>query len=396
MKILVFDCFSGISGDMTIGAFLDAGVPFRYLKKELSKLGLRGYFISVDRVRRGFLEAVKFNVKVPHHPSHQHTPYSQIDQMIRSAKLAKKDKDLSRRIFLNLAKAESKIHGIKISKVHFHEVGAVDSIIDIVGTSIACGYFGIEKGYAFQLVDGKATGTSAGHHVFPVPAPAALELLKGFKIDRTHQAREMITPTGAAIVASLCDSRDSQPVSFILENVGYGAGDFNDPKLPNCTRISVGTMVEAVKKDRVIMLETNIDNLPPFAFEKIYENLFKAGALDVFVETVLMKKMRPAFKLSVIMPLHLRSRISEVLLKDTPTLGVRYYELERDLLDRKIVPFNSMFGRVRIKEGWLNSRNIKSAPEYEDVKRIAERYKRSILEVYRKIQNELNLAIKAR
>lgn len=384
MKIAVFDCFSGISGDMTVGAFLNAGLPFDYLKRKLGALKVKGYSLNTRKVQRGFLTATKFDVRIqsPKH-GHRHVAYRQIDQLIRSSRLEPKIKKIARDIFSNLAKAEARIHGIHPARVHFHEVGAVDSIIDIVGTAIAVQHFDISKGYVSQLVDGQTTGSSSGHHRFPVPAPASFELLKGFELTRSKQAREMITPTGAAIIATLCEPQNENPVSYELETLGYGAGDYDDPDLPNCTRISIGILANHPKKDRVLLLETNIDDMPPFAFELLYQRLFKAGALDVFVESILMKKMRPAFKLSVLLPLHLQHQISEVILKESPTLGVRFFETERFLLDRKRLSVKTALGKIRMKAAFADGKIIKAFPEYEDLKRIAARTRRPLAQVYR-------------
>ena len=371
MKILYLDCYAGISGDMTVGALLDLGVPLEYLRAELDKLDLPAgsYELSTSRTERRQMPALKFDVAVHDHHNHRH--YSGIDAMIVASGLSDAVKDGARRIFRRLAEAESLVHGVAVEDVHFHEVGAVDSIVDIVATAICLEYLGVEEVYSGALPLGSGFVETA-HGRLPVPAPATAELLKGFPLHGECGPGERVTPTGAAIVAALAGGFGKQP-AMLLEKTGCGAGRKDFPDCPNILRAFLGRSVDAPNHgDDVIVVETNIDDSTPELLGYAMERLLEEGALDVFFTPIQMKKNRPGVMLSFLCRPQQLDQLAQLLLTETSAIGLRYYRADRIVLQRRIVELQSEYGPVRFKEVIDTGGNVlRASPEYEDCRRIA-------------------------
>jgi hypothetical protein len=371
MKILYLDCYAGISGDMTVGALLDLGVPLDHLRAELEKLGLPpgSYELSTSRTERQHVAALKFDVAVNDYHTHRH--YAGIDAMIADSGLSDPVKDSARRIFRRLAEAEAKVHGEAVEDVHFHEVGAIDSIIDIVGTAICLEYLGVETVSAAALpLGGGFIETSHGR--LPVPAPATAELLKGLTVHGECGPGERVTPTGAAIIAALAGGFGKQP-AMVLEKTGCGAGGKDFPDCPNILRAFLGGLVEkADKDDDVIVAESNIDDSTPEVLGYAMERLFEEGALDVFFTPIQMKKGRPGVKVSFLCRPGQLDHLSRLLLAETSAIGLRCYRADRIVLQRRIVEQQTEFGIVRFKQVIDGSGQLlRTSPEYEDCRRIA-------------------------
>lgn len=388
MKILYLDCQAGISGDMTVGALLDLGVPLEYLCAELGKLELPSgsYDLSASRTERQQVAALKFDVAVNDHHTHRH--YAGIDALISESGLSDRVKKQSRLIFRRLAEAESLVHGIAIEDVHFHEVGAIDSIIDIVGTAICLEYLGVKTVYAAALpLGGGFVETSHGR--LQVPAPATAELLKGLAVHGECGPGERVTPTGAAIVAALASRSGKQP-AMVLEKTGCGAGGKDFPDCPNILRAFLGKSAEKADTDDdadVIVVESNIDDSTPELLGYAMERLFEGGALDVFFTPVQMKKCRPGVMLSFLCHPERLERLSQLLLTETTAIGLRYYRADRIVLQRRIVEQQTEFGPVRFKEVIDRLGNVlRALPEYEDCRRIARENEIPCREVMERLQ----------
>ena len=386
MTILYLDCYAGISGDMTVGALLDLGVPLEHLRMELDKLGLPSgsYELSTSRIERHHMPALKFDVAV--HDLHTHRHYAGIDVMITASGLSGSVKDKARRIFRRLAEAEALVHGVAIEEVHFHEVGAIDSIVDIVGTAICMDYLGVEALYAAALPLGSGFVETA-HGRLPVPAPATAELLKGLAVHGGCGPGERVTPTGAAIVAALASGFGKQP-AMVLEKTGCGAGgkDFTD--CPNILRAFLGRSVEeADLEDDVIVAESNIDDSTPELLGYAMERLFEGGALDVFFTPIQMKKNRPGVMLSFLCRRKQLDQLARVLLTETSAIGLRFYRADRIILQRRIVEQQTEFGMVRFKLVIDDSGEVlRISPEYDDCRRIAREEEIPCREVMERLQ----------
>jgi len=378
-----FDCFAGVSGDMIIGAQLDLGLDFEKLKHQLSLLGLEGYEITKRRVQRGGIAAAKFDVEVDETGQPPRT-ISDIRSIIRGSAVTRHVKDQAIRIFERLAEAEARVHGTTPDKVHFHEVGAVDSIIDIVGAVIGFELLGVERFFCSPLRLGHGTVDTA-HGKLPIPAPATADLLQGLPVFAGEFEGEFVTPTGAAILVTLCEQFGPLP-QIRADRVGYGAGS-RDPKgFPNALRMVVedmdetgdrtapedlGTSTSARPEETIMVIETNIDDMNPQVYSFVMERAFALGALDVFLTPVQMKKERPGVLLTVLSKLETVDAVIELLLAETTTLGVRYHEAKRRVLDRTIETVNTEYGSIRIKVARDGARTLHFQPEYEDCARIA-------------------------
>jgi uncharacterized protein (TIGR00299 family) protein len=353
---------------MTVGALLDLGVPLEHLRAELNKLGLppHSFELSTSRTERQHMIALKFDVEVHDHHSHRH--YSGIDGMIADSALTDPVKERARRIFRRLAEAEALVHGVAVEDVHFHEVGAVDSIVDIVGTAICLEYLGVEAVYSGALPLGSGFVETA-HGRLPVPAPATAELLKGLPVHGECGPGERVTPTGAAIVAALGSGFGKQP-EMMLERIGNGAGGKDFPDCPNILRAFLGWSAE--KTGEVIVVETNIDDSTPELLGYTMERLLEEGALDVFFTPIQMKKNRPGVLVSFLCRPEQLDRLAQLLLTETSAIGLRHYPADRIVLQRQIVERSTEFGPVRFKQVFDNSgKLLRSSPEYDDCRRIA-------------------------
>lgn len=363
MKICYLDAFSGISGDMTVGALVDAGADWRALEDALKSLDLQASF-RLEKTKRRGMAASKFHVDAADDKKHRHLPH--IEKIIAAGSLSERSRKNALSVFQNLGEAEARSHAVPIEKVHFHEVGAVDSICDIVGACVALDLLGVEEVYCSQINVGSGT-VNTQHGVLPVPAPATAELLKGRPVYSAGPEAELTTPTGAALATTLAKEFGPLPAVRLLAQ-GFGAGDKDFPARANVLRVLIGERTRATETTSVKVLEANIDDSTPQVLGYAMERLLEAGALDVTLAPVSMKKNRPASQISVICAPNLAERLSQILFSETSTLGVRILDAERRVLARNVQEVETPHGRVRIKYTDLGS----FAPEYDDCRRIAE------------------------
>ncbi|MCR2822586.1 nickel pincer cofactor biosynthesis protein LarC [Lederbergia panacisoli] len=455
MKALYIDCFSGISGDMMVGALIDAGASPEKIEHELKKLHVSGYEIKCTRVVKEGISSIKFDVILDeehihehdihrhghshgehdhhshdahhhthdehthhhhdhghdhtnhghnhehnhvhehHHDDHDHSQdghhhhhhsrYADIVKLINDSELSPKVKERSKQIFAPIAKSESKIHNMSIDDVHFHEVGAVDSIVDIVATAIALEELEIEKVITSHVPLGSGK-IRISHGIYPVPAPATLDMMKNVPIAPSDLPYELTTPTGAAIVVSQSDSYGTMP-AMKISSIGYGAGTRNIPGRPNVLRVMVGELLEGSerivgKQETITVLECHMDDMTGEAFGYVMEKLLNEGALDVYYTPIFMKKSRPGTLVTVLSPEHLDAKLTEILFKETTTLGVRKNTWSRSILDRKIINAETPFGPIKIKQAIKKGNVIREVPEYEDVKKAALEHGVTFQEVY--------------
>lgn len=367
MKVAFFDCFAGISGDMTLGAILDAGADETLFRKELSKLGGIEFDLEIKKVVRRGIQATDVQVKIKHEHHHRHL--SDITRIIEESALAESVKQKATSIFRTLAEAEARVHGTTAESVHFHEVGAVDAIVDIVGACVGLHLLGVERVVVSPLPMGHGW-VECQHGRIPLPAPATVEILKGAPVYSANVEGELVTPTGAAIVKTLAHSFGHMP-QMRVQNTGYGAGNTEFP-FPNLLRVFVGETDSSVPFHKVSIVETNIDDMNPEFYNSAMEKLFLAGALDVFTTPICMKKNRPGALLTVICPEEKAGAVSEVVLRETTSFGVRVTSGERRCLDRRWVDAETEFGTVKVKVGSLRGEDLTISPEYEDCKKAAE------------------------
>jgi hypothetical protein len=386
MKILYFDCFAGISGDMTVGALLELGVPIEYLREQLSGLPLphSSYRIGVEKVRRQGIAATRFVVQVEEHQPHR--TYTDIAGMLEQSSLAERVKETAQRIFFRLAEAESKVHGVDIGHVHFHEVGAVDSIVDIVAAAICLDYLDIGEFRAAPLPYGSGWIETA-HGRLPVPAPATAELLQGVPVHFDVGPGERVTPTGAAILTTLASGFGSPP-AMRVDAVGYGAGTREFPDIPNLLRLVMGEKSATISREAVHVLETHIDDMNPEILGFLMDRLLDQGALDVTFSPIQMKKNRPGTRLTILSTpdkLHLLARL---VLTESTAIGVRHYPVERMTLERSVEERDTSLGRVKVKVLRDAGRALRVTPEYEECLRLAVASGLPLIEVYRRIERE--------
>lgn len=384
MKSLYLDCAAGISGDMTVGALMDLGVPLEVIRQGLSLLGLPegSYSLQAAKTTRLGVTATHFIVDAP--DLHHHRHYTDIKDMIASSSLSEPVKELSQRIFLRLAEAEATVHGVPIDTVHFHEVGAVDSIVDIVGASICIDYLGVEQIATSPLPFGSGWVETA-HGRLPVPAPATAELMKGLQVIPDTLPGEWVTPTGAAIVAALSTQSGLVPEMRITAT-GYGAGTKECSSRPNLLRAILGETTQ--HGDTVMVMETHIDDMNPEIMGFLMDRLFDAGALDVAFSPLQMKKNRPGFRLTIIASNNTLNTLSRLVLTESTAIGVRYYPVERVTLERRVEQCATSLGQVRVKKVLLPDGGWRVTPEYEECRRIAVEKGLAILDVYRLIERE--------
>ncbi|HXW17825.1 MAG TPA: nickel pincer cofactor biosynthesis protein LarC [Candidatus Acidoferrales bacterium] len=371
MKIAYFDCFSGISGDMTLGALVDCGVEISGLERELRRLKLPDWRMSAEKVKRGAIFATQ--VKIETHEGHHHRGLSQIRQLIEGAELAPRVKQRATTIFERLGAAEAKVHQVEIEKVHFHEVGAMDAILDIVGAAIGFELLGIDE-FACSSLDVGAGQVKTAHGILPVPAPATAELLRGAPTYSSRIPKELVTPTGAAIATSLATRFGEMP-ALHLEAIGYGAGSADLTERPNVLRLLIGDAVGLQKGERwdapVSVIEANVDDMSPQIYGYFAERALAAGALEVFSTPVQMKKNRPGLLVTLLCDPAALNRLIDLIFSETTTIGIRTHEVRRRTLEREIETVQTPLGEVHMKVSRLNGRMLNAAPEYEDCRRIA-------------------------
>lgn len=401
MPTLYFDCFSGISGDMTIGALLDLGLELGYLEAELRKLPLTGYRLEASRVIRANISAMKFDVRLEnstdgtpgehrhsHGGSHSHGFHckaSDILSMIRTSTLSSNARRMADAIFTRLAISEGRVHRISPEDVEFHEIGAVDSIVDTVGTAIGMDALGIDR-FICSSINVGGGFIHCQHGVYPVPAPATADLLRGATIYSKHVSTELVTPTGAAILAALVDEFRSLE-EFAVDRIGYGAGTKQFQDFPNCLRLIIGREGEktfhndAGDLDQIMVIEANIDDMAPQNFAYVTERLLESGALDVSTIPIQMKKGRPGCMLQVLSPLNRAEILSRLIFQETTTIGLRQYAAKRIALERKMVKVETRLGAVTVKVSMQNGAVVSCSPEYEDCARVAREHNVPLKEV---------------
>jgi len=383
-RVLYFDCFSGISGDMVLGALIDAGLPLDDLKRALGSLAVSGFDVSAQRVLRAGISATKFIVRehgtqheapsTQHHASkiqhhHNHRGLREIVALIDKSALSPVGRDRAKALFQRLAEAEAAIHQMPVEQVHLHEVGALDSIIDIVGAVFALEWVGADQIVCSPLNVGGGMVNSA-HGRFPVPAPATVKLLGDAPIYGGTVQHELVTPTGALIATAYAASFGPIP-AMAVERVGYGAGERDNPGTPNVLRALIGRAADRLYADRVAVIECEIDDMNPQLFGVAMDRLYAAGALEVFYAPVQMKKNRPGTLVTVVGPSELRAKLADVVFRETTTIGLRHYEVERECLQREIVSVETPIGAVRFKLAWRDGRVINAVPEFDDCAALA-------------------------
>jgi pyridinium-3,5-bisthiocarboxylic acid mononucleotide nickel chelatase len=412
-KVLYFDCFSGISGDMALGALLDAGLPLEALKGALGSLALPGVHIHAHKVLRANLSATHFVVHehdhadAPHehpasstreHPApgtqhgtphsapgtqhphrHPHRSLPEIFRLIDTSALSPSGRDRAKALFRRLAEAEAAIHQMPVEKVHLHEVGALDSIIDIVGIVFAMEWAGADRVVCSPLNVGGGMVHSA-HGLFPVPAPATVKLLGDAPVYSGAVQNELVTPTGALIVSSYASAFGPIP-AMAIDQVGYGAGTRDDGTTPNVLRVLIGRETGRPPGDRVTVIECEIDDMNPQIFGVVMDQLYAAGALEVFYVAAQMKKNRPGTLLTVVVAPEKRPAIADVIFRETTTIGLRHYDVDRECLDREIVKIETAIGTVRFKVARRNGRVVNAVPEFEDCAKLAAANNVSVKEV---------------
>ncbi|MDP2210844.1 MAG: nickel pincer cofactor biosynthesis protein LarC [Candidatus Aquicultor sp.] len=376
MKVAYFDCFAGVSGDMIAGALLDLGLPLALLEEQLAKVGIDGYEISAGRTQKNHIGATKFDVTVTA-PEAART-FNEVRDLIEVSGLPEAAKLDALAIFMRIAEAEAKVHGIPLDEVHFHEVGATDAIIDVIAAVTGLGYLGIEKIYASPIATGTGTVVTA-HGVLPVPAPATLEILSGIPIHSTQIHAELATPTGAAILAHYATFAAEMPV-MRPEKTGYGAGT-RDLEIPNVLRVIVGE-VSAERDENVTLIETNIDDTSAEVLGYTMETLLLLGALDVWFTPIQMKKNRPAVMLSTLVADGLEQAIIDTIIAETGTLGVRISKHARVVVERELLEVDTAFGGVRVKVGRQQGRVTSVAPEFDDCRAAAQAHAVPLKDVF--------------
>jgi pyridinium-3,5-bisthiocarboxylic acid mononucleotide nickel chelatase len=373
MRAVYFDCPSGAAGDMILGALVDAGVPAEALRAELAKLHLPGWELSVQETRRGAFRATKVDVLIDARTHRQHRSLQDIGSIVAASDLAPQVKEKATRIFTRLAEAEARAHGTSPDAVEFHDVGAVDAIIDIVGAAMALELLDLQAVHMSALPIGGGF-VEGPHGRIPIPAPGTAELLKGFPLVDTGIKAELVTPTGAAILTTLAVSAGRLPPMTVTA-IGYGAGTMELP-IPNIIRCFVGEVATAPTggpgaQETVVQLETTIDDMSPQLYEPLMERLFEAGALDVFLTPVIMKRSRPGVVLTVLCPPGGVPDLSRTLFEESSTIGVRWNEVRRAVLDRELATLPTAYGSIPFKISRLDGRAVTVTPEFAAVARIA-------------------------
>ncbi|MFY9269057.1 MAG: nickel pincer cofactor biosynthesis protein LarC [Candidatus Manganitrophaceae bacterium] len=384
-RIAYFDCFSGVSGDMILGALIDAGLPIETLQKEVAKLNLPGCAITARPVRRAGIAGTKVEVlnrkNLP-----PLTTFKEIERQIGKSALSKEIQERSLAVFRRLAKAESEVHGQRRDRVHLHEVGEVDTLVDVAGAVIGLSLLKIDRIVASPIHVGSGmVETESG--AFPIPAPATAALLQGVPIYSTGIQGELTTPTGAAILSTLASGFSPLP-PMTVEKIAHGAGNA-ERTIPNLLRLFIGTEQSAFIEDEVVQIETNIDDMNPQLYEQVIESLFEVGALDVFLTPIIMKRGRPAILLTVLSRPTGTSEIIETLFTETTTLGVRLQPIGRKKLDRKIEKRETPHGPIHVKSASRNGRILRERPEFQEVRRIARKKGRPLRIVLEEIERGL-------
>ena len=369
MRTLYFDCFAGASGNMILGGLIGLGIDIDDLRKELAKLGLEGYELHVETVDRSGISSTHVDVRVPEEKAHRHLRH--IRQIFEESELSDVVKSRAIAIFARLAEAEARVHGIDVEKVHFHEVGAIDAIIDVAGACIGFAMLGVERFVSSKIHTGSGF-VDMEHGKFPVPPPAVAEMLQGVPVYSTEIEGELITPTGAAIISTLCDSYG--PMSEMkVEHTGYGAGTRTYEGFPNVLRLFLGeAATEKIPtgdtlQESLLVLETNVDDASPQVLGFLMERAFEIGALDCWFTPVMMKKNRPATVVSVLCREEARGALTELVFRETTSIGVRVRQVERESMVREVRTVSTAYGTISVKTSFLAGDPVNVMPEYDDV-----------------------------
>jgi pyridinium-3,5-bisthiocarboxylic acid mononucleotide nickel chelatase len=383
MKVLYYDCFSGISGDMNLGAMIDLGIEKEYLVAELNKLHLKGWELITEKDQRHGIHGTKVIVRQTRH-EHAHRHLSDIEKIVSASELDNRTKELSMKIFMKVALAEASVHRIPIEKVHFHEVGAIDSIIDVVGAAICYHALNVDAVHVSPVELGGGF-VKCDHGKLPVPAPATAEIIQGIPVKKNGVDFEATTPTGAAIIAAL-GTEFGQESSIKIEKTGYGIGHKEHPDVPNLLRVFTGEVTASAGSGHTaVLLECNIDDMNPEFYELIFERLFNAGASDVYLSNIIMKKGRPGIVLNVICETGKADVLKGIIFSETTTLGIRTILFRKDTLARKFEKINTVYGDVTVKRSFYNDTEVSFKPEYDDCRRIAADKGIPVKEVYNTI-----------
>ncbi|MCE5329263.1 nickel pincer cofactor biosynthesis protein LarC [bacterium] len=387
-KILYIDCFSGISGDMMVGALIDLGLDFYFLKEELGKIDVRGYEVKSEKVKRSGISASKFTVETTQ--DHHHRTYADILNLINNSSMKMRSKEISLSIFDIIATAEAKVHQVEKEKVHFHEVGAVDSIVDIAGTAIGITELEIEEVFCANIPLGSGF-VQTMHGILPVPAPATLEILKDVPVYSGNFDFEVTTPTGAAIIKSLVKSFGGIPL-IKVKDTGFGSGTIEKKDTPNLLRLVLGELSDPdensadnfkFESENLALLSTNVDDISPEILGYLMGKLFEEKVLDAWTEPIFMKKNRQAVKINVLCIQTDVEKILDILFTETSTLGIRRQEVKRYLLERKFDMVKLPYGEVKIKIGYKEGKAVTFSPEYESCRMLAQKTGKPIKEIYR-------------
>ena len=383
MRIAYFDCFSGISGDMILGALIDAGLDVDALRAELAKLRLPRFELRLKRVERHQIVGAKVDVVVG--PEHLHRGLKEIEAILDGSAISESAKSMAKKVFVRLAEAEAKVHGTTQDEVHFHEVGALDAIVDIVGAVVGLEMLGVERVFASALRLGTGVIETA-HGVLPVPVPATVELTTNVPVIRTGIAAELVTPTGAAIVTTLASGFGTCPM-FRADRIGYGAGARELAEVPNLLRVHIGEQTRAFEDDHSVVVETNIDDMNPEIYGYVLEKLLATGAKDAYLTPVIMKKGRPGIVLTVLADPDALDLLVGTIFEETTTLGVRVHEVQRKKITRTSGQVQTKYGTVNTKIAELDGKR-RETPEYDDCVRLAREHGVPVLEIYRAAQRE--------
>lgn len=390
MKILYYDCFAGISGDMNLGAMIDLGVDAAYLESELRKLNIEGFHLEITRDLRRGISGTKAEVIVENPDNEKHRHLRHVEEIINNSTLSETVKENSLKIFKLIAFAEAKVHDIAVERVHFHEVGALDSIADIVGAAICLDFLKVDKVLSAPIQLGGGT-VKCAHGIMPVPAPATALIVENVPVKLGLVQHEATTPTGAAILVATVDEFTEQ-INFPITKTAYGIGHRDVSEVPNVLRVFLSeteTAVSDVKEEVATVLECNIDDMNPERYDFILEQLFNAGASDAWLVPIIMKKSRPANQLNVLCPPEKVQKMKHIIFTHSTTIGLREYSVKKSVLSRIEILVNTKFGNIRVKQSVFEGKVVRSKPEFDDCRTIALQKKISIEEVEKEVFKNL-------
>jgi uncharacterized protein (TIGR00299 family) protein len=390
MRILYYDCFAGISGDMNLGAMVDLGVEAVYLESELKKLNIKGFHLEISKDLRRGISGTKVTVVVEDPDNEKHRHLRHVEEIINSSTLSDKVKTTSLKIFSLIAFAEAKVHQIEVKSVHFHEVGALDSIADIVGAAICLDYLKVDRVLSSPVQLGGGT-VKCAHGIMPVPAPATALIVEHVPVKTGLVQHEATTPTGAAILVATVDEFTAE-IDFTITKTAYGIGQRDISEVPNVLRVylsDTGTEVSGLIEESATIIECNIDDMNPERYDFIMEQLFEAGVADAWLTPIIMKKSRPAIQLSVLCSPEKVKKIKEIVFVYTTTIGLREYTIKKSLLSRVEKAVSTKFGPITVKQSVFEGKTVRSKPEYDECKSIAKQHNITIEEVEREVFKNL-------